>query len=490
MVIILGAIVIFLFTYFVLGWSWWLSLLWLAGYLVLQIASERHPKANQIVDKSFAILALVIAPFLVWFGNDDLAAGNLLEGILVTLGGMALAAYGSYNVWIKPKKRSKLWLLFSIFLPGLGYIPLAILANKRKTKDGLQGTMKMTTIRRTWENILNPLGEEGLSLLSIGSAEEAREIIDAFFLPDKINPLTFWGNCEALLRGGHPSLEDLLDGKKSCQSTPSLSRFTWIADRPVGMPLWFIAAYPDVLLWYDNQVGDYMKAHRPDEDSLAAFSADLFGLDPTDPDLEERLDSFVDKEGKFRPNILRKLVESYKDKIGKVLETAVKSPAEDIYLGAELCEALGAENNWTLIAMNTTKYYLELTRSYHDSFKNEVCLLAAAGVLDAISYVMEQTITPSEVFEMAERAAPSGEDALLDFIISLEIKIFSLHSPSDFDVSDIEASCLAQKGSIADAIERTKRDYVSEPMFAEAVSVLIHSHQFSGLRRMLGITDA
>jgi len=188
----------------------------------------------------------------------------------------------------------------------------------------------MATFRRFWENALD---EQGRSILSIGSAKDAKEIIEAFFIPDKINPLSFSYNCEALLRQGMPSLRDIADPEQSPQPTPSLSRFIAVHDRPVGMPLWFIAAYPDVLLWYDNQVGEYMNVHRPDEDSLAAFSAELFGLDLTDPNLQKKLRDSIDKEGKFHPNILRNLVQSYKDKTGRELETAVKTPPEDIYLG-------------------------------------------------------------------------------------------------------------------------------------------------------------
>jgi len=191
-----------------------------------------------------------------------------------------------------------------------------------KEDIGLRENYEMATMRRFWENALS---EECLSILSIGSAKEAKEIIETFLMPDKINPLSFSYNCEALLRQGMPSLRDIADSEKNPQPTPSVSRFIAVMDRPVGMPLWFIAAYPDILLWYDNQVGECMKAHRPDRDSLTVFSAKLLGLDLTDPNLEKKLGDSTDKEGKLRPNILRNLVQSYKDKIGRELETAAKS---------------------------------------------------------------------------------------------------------------------------------------------------------------------
>jgi len=73
----------FLFAYFVLDWSWWVSLLLAVGFLVVQLASERHPKVGRITSKGSDILFLVAGPLLVWAGNDDLAAGYLLGGILL-----------------------------------------------------------------------------------------------------------------------------------------------------------------------------------------------------------------------------------------------------------------------------------------------------------------------------------------------------------------------------------------------------------------------
>ena len=346
---------------------------------------------------------------------------------------------------------------------------------------------KKETGRKVWENILRPLGEEGLSLLSIGSVEEANEIIDAFFVPDKIYPLRFSSNLEALIQQGRPDyLRVLLEEKKSDEPTPSLSRFVAVVDRPVGMPLWFIAAYPDVLFWYDNEVAEYMNAHKPDEDSLAAFSTKLFGLAPTELNLEERLRDSMDREGKFRPNILRNLVQSYSDSTGRELETTAKTLAEDVYGASEFLEALGVENNYVLIAVNTTKYYLELARGYHDRFKSEASLLATSGVLDAQYYIVELMVKPSEILEMAEGAAPHAKEALLDFVIRVEIKLFTVENPS-IDIADMETACLAQKVAIAGAIERTKNEYVSEPVFASAVSNFMNSPNFRELRRMLGV---
>ena len=212
----------------------------------------------------------------------------------------------------------------------------------------------------------------------------------------------------------------------------------------------------------------------------------MFGLDLSDPALEQRSDDFVDNEGNPRPNTLRNLIQSYKDRTSRELETAVKTFEEDVYLGSKLLEALGVENNFILIAVNTTKYYLELVRNHSDRFKNEASLLATSGVLDAQYYIVELMIKPSEILEMAEWAAPHTEEALLDFITRLEIRLFTIENPS-IDRSDMEMACLAQKWAIAEAIERTRNEYVSEPIFASAVSDFMNSPNFGELRRMLGV---
>ena len=128
MLLILCALV-FVVGYFVLDWSWWLSLLMALGFFVLDRA-RTYPKVSSIIDKCENIIFLVAAPFLIVIGNDALATGSSLKGILLTLIAVTASVYGSYKVWIKPKHRSKLWLLFPAFLPGLGYIPLAILKKR------------------------------------------------------------------------------------------------------------------------------------------------------------------------------------------------------------------------------------------------------------------------------------------------------------------------------------------------------------------------
>ncbi|NQT31523.1 MAG: hypothetical protein HQ588_04240 [Deltaproteobacteria bacterium] len=177
------------------------------------------------------------------------------------------------------------------------------------------------------------------------------------------------------------------------------------------------------------------------------------------------------------------------DKFKKPKKQEEMLTADDIYLGSELLKAWGADSNFSLIAINTTKYYLELTSNYGNRFSNEVSLLATAGLLDAQNYVfVERTINPKDIFAMAQKSALLGEQALLDFIIHLEIELFKIDTPG-MDVSDIEMACFEKRENIAWSIQDTQRKYVSEPLFASTVSGFMDSSQFKSIRQMLGVKD-
>jgi len=147
-------------------------------------------------------------------------------------------------------------------------------------------------------------------------------------------------------------------------------------------------------------------------------------------------------------------------------------------------------DNFTFIATNTTKYYLELTRNYGNRFSDKASLMATAGVLDAQTYIfVERTISLSTILDIAKEATSSvEEDAFVHFITRLETKIFAVDNPN-IALSDIVMACIGQKENIADAIERTKGEYGSERLFASVVGEFMDSSQFAPVRHTLGIKD-
>ena len=184
------------------------------------------------------------------------------------------------------------------------------------------------------------------------------------------------------------------------------------------------------------------------------------------------------------------------------------------------------KSNFTRIAENTTKYYLELTRNYSNRFGDEVTLLATVGILDAQIYVfvehsisletiigiakqavLKEELEPTSYQKMASQAflkrfrakslidkiVSSSEekdelekDTLFNFIFSLEVEIFTVDSP-EFNRSAIELACYDKANTIFKAIQKTKERYNSEAAFALATANLMDSPKFEITRKQLGI---
>ena len=340
-------------------------------------------------------------------------------------------------------------------------------------------------IQKIWKDLFDSFDAEKLS---IASKEGIEQIID-MLIADKIDPQIFLSNLEALLRGGMPSVKDFFLGtEEKPKTSKSISSFTFVANRPMGTPLWFLAGYPDVMNWFKDQQKKYIKSHNRDYDGWETETAKLYGLDIEDKNVDEN--QIVDSEGRLRPKYHKNLVKHYKNATGKKLEVSIgENSYNNIYLGAELLNMIGAESNFTLIAENTTKYYLELTKSYKNRFKDEVFLLATAGILDAQFYIfIDQTINPQEIIDIAQKSVSSKEEALINFIIKLEVKLFKIDTP-DMDISRIENACIGQKEVIVKAIQKTKEKYTSEPRVASEVEVFMNSIEFKPYRKMLGIKN-
>ena len=78
------------------------------------------------------------------------------------------------------------------------------------------------------------------------------------------------------------------------------------------------------------------------------------------------------------------------------------------------------KSNFTRIAENTTKYYLELTRNYGNRFDDEVALLTTVGALDAQTYVfVEGSIDLDTISYIAKQAVSKEELELLGFDLYL-----------------------------------------------------------------------
>lgn len=76
---------------------------------------------------------------------------------------------------------------------------------------------------------------------------------------------------------------------------------------PRYIPIWFIAAYPDVVLWYKNK----QYAFIPDEkESLTDFNLKVFKIKTS---TNQKL---TDSNNNHSSELLRNLVDSYKNESG------------------------------------------------------------------------------------------------------------------------------------------------------------------------------
>lgn len=325
-------------------------------------------------------------------------------------------------------------------------------------------------IRKIWEDTFS---SEAMGVLG-ADKEDVSEIVDVF-IENKIDPQVFLANLKILLQAdGHDFGEDEYQipasPSNSMVNTPETyggSSYWSVVNRPVYMPLWFLAAYPEVIIW----------ANKENEETQKFMQA---------------LESGKDIEGsstrKIQPRFLKKIVKGYQDITGKILEVTIRNPEDDVYAGFDVLNKFGYDSNFALIAENTTKYYLEL-KKYSHRFSNEVSLLAAAGIVDAQFYILaNQQMTVMDILDMARKSVEANDEPLVDFVVRLEAKIFEIDTPK-MDPKEIKDICEDQRHDINSVIQKTKNTYLSEVKISSEVAAFMELDDLRGFRDMIGIRD-
>jgi len=193
------------------------------------------------------------------------------------------------------------------------------------------------------------------------------------------------------------------------------------------------------------------------------------------------------------------------------------------------------KGNFTLIAENTTKTYLELKNRYSNSFDTDYSLLAVAGILDAQNYIFTSspTIDAEEVFRLAkdsvtpdtphtslkaqivfekqmreykdgklskadflsgdennsEKEISEVDNILFNFIFGLELLIFRADSPK-LSPALIEEACRDKYKTIEKAIVHTMNKHkIGQGLIARATTSFMESPKFQPIRQQLGITQ-
>jgi RNAse (barnase) inhibitor barstar len=339
-------------------------------------------------------------------------------------------------------------------------------------------------IKKIWKDSFEAIIKENARVIS---KEDINDIID-MLIADKIDLQIFISNLGVLIRG-HLSPFSFSGAERKDPSSSiiyyphgdPICRFS-ITCRAPAIPLWFYAAYPDVMKWFHEWQKNHKLSNNFDDYKFVIETMKLFEIKEVDLEKE----NVFNKEKQYKPEYLKNLVKNYLEKNRNDLEVAVEEFSEsDIYTGQEMLETLGTESNFTLIAEITTKFYLELEKEYKSFFTDQVSLLATAGVLDAQWDVFSGKIKPVEIVTIAKEAVKSN-NPLLNFIVELEVKLLGVDTPN-MDENTIRKACEEQKEIIKNSIQKTKKEYKGEPRIIFDTKTFINSDKFDQIKKELGI---
>ncbi len=183
----------------------------------------------------------------------------------------------------------------------------------RKTiQDSSNGGPKNGTEKDNVNFLYEKLWRE--SLCEIVSEAQAKEIATELLIPDRIDGFAFAANYAKFLRKGMPSFDEaFFPNEAKSQATPSITEASNPLNYIPSFPDWFIAAYPDVFLWFGNVQHKRIEGRGDDEDAeevMAVLVCDLFEINPEDKELE--IDDLRDSNEKWLPKWLKNLVSFYK----------------------------------------------------------------------------------------------------------------------------------------------------------------------------------
>lgn len=336
-------------------------------------------------------------------------------------------------------------------------------------------------VRKVWNDLLDVPESKG-AIVSQDDIDDAISLL----IDMRIDPDKFIGNLRALLSGGrgYLSIEEWLFPEKTYQNPRTRSMTDeFIFGRSPEIPLWILAAFPDVVNWLNEKMRILHRASKCESDELKEICA-LWGIDlGGSADFDER--ACRNKDGQLKVRYYRNLIDNYVKDTGNTLETAVEhgSP-NDIYAGFNLLQSLGEESNFTLIASMTTKYYMELTGRYGRWFPDETAVIAASGIIDANHYIrVTQQITPEEIVRLA-RETQGSEDRFVDFVKRFVPLVVAADAP-EFPAAMVLEACDEQSEAIEHAIGRTLNSYTGDAKIATGVRVFMESAEFSELRKPL-----
>jgi len=382
------------------------------------------------------------------------------------------------------------FVYFSVFREKKGHEPRVSnskaepLGRQTPLGSDIKGGKRTRHVDQMWHTLL---ASDDLKWIQV--AQDEVDDVVSLMIESRIDVGKFSGNLEVLLTGGHRAMEEMYlatsGGGAPLPSTPSISKFARTIDRPPGLPLWFLAGFPDVFAWFEDE---QLALFNPsvDEEARVEATAKLLGLD-FDASQNSDAPDFHNDDGTLHSRYCRNIVANYIRKTGEPLEAAVQEGSDDdIYLGSDFLQMVGEESNFTLVASMTTKYYLELKKRYGRLFPNETSLLSMSGILDANYYIFaSRQITVAQVIAAAKETE-GAQDRMYEFLIRFEALYLSVDE-TRFSGEEVLETCRSEAEAIRRSIERTTASYRGEPMIVNGVHTMMSSPQFLQLRQEVGV---
>ena len=320
----------------------------------------------------------------------------------------------------------------------------------------------MTINTRIWENSLAGLPEGD------PEAEQFEHYAREFFIPDNIAPAAYLANVAVLMH--QPS-----EGS-DVPPSPSMATVTANPTPAQGFPAWFLAAYPDVALWFSSRSGDERRAVDTEVAARAAVTAG------------KRL---LDDQGFYGHAVLRALVDLYRQQNGGVLECMAGTAdlQEEEAAGPAAEQAMTAQEAVDLMAANITRYERELATSYGDRFPDMRPRLTVAGLLQLGYYVLVDHSIPLAALVRAADEAVSADDPVVEYVEKLEVEVFCAEG-GEKERKRVEDACHLLRSRILDVVLQTRADFDAAPSLSQATRNFMEESEFEPLRQVVGIRPA
>jgi len=168
-------------------------------------------------------------------------------------------------------------------------------------------------IKKIWKDNFEMLVKEGVGVISKEDINDAVDMLTA----NKIDPQVFISNLEVLIRGHLSPFNFSSVGRKDPSSSiiyypydAPICRFSIIRRAP-AIPLWFYAAYPDVMKWFHERQEEHERSTNFDAYKLGVEIMKLFEV--KEEDVEK--DKIFNKEKRYKPEYLKNLVKNYLEKL-------------------------------------------------------------------------------------------------------------------------------------------------------------------------------